>query len=296
MNEGNSTRKRSILKRSGRLVLATALVAGGFLAGSWFAYAFPNQPGTSQVLANTGATPTPLSTPTTTPIPEPTVAPTVPTTAAPTTAPTVAPTPRPPQTVFTIPVPVIAQTMPLDCETGALAMGLAAYGHHYTQAALFALESPDLRPASLGPDHTVLRWGNPYASFVGNVWGSESGATGYGVYYPIILSIARTHGLPNSYGAEGLAVATIYRELAAGHPVEAWVESNWKPSIVGSWTAWDGRAIRYSYHEHAVTLSGVSPTQVRVNDPWHGTQYWLSKATFETSWADFSNMAVVFKP
>ena len=63
---------------------------------------------------------------------------------------------------------------------------------------------------------------------------------------------------------------------------------------VSTWTAWDGRKIRYSYAEHAVTLSGVSPTQVRVNDPLHGTQYWVSKATFETSWADFNNMAVVF--
>jgi uncharacterized protein YvpB len=63
---------------------------------------------------------------------------------------------------------------------------------------------------------------------------------------------------------------------------------------VSTWKAWDGRTIRYSYAEHAVTLSGVSPTQVRVNDPLHGTQYWISKATFETSWADFDNMAVVF--
>jgi len=48
--------------------------------------------------------------------------------------------------------------------------------------------------------------------------------------------------------------------------------------------------------EHAVTLSGVSATQVRVNDPWKsGSQYWFSKSEFERSWADFNNMAVVLQ-
>jgi uncharacterized protein YvpB len=48
--------------------------------------------------------------------------------------------------------------------------------------------------------------------------------------------------------------------------------------------------------EHAVTLSGVSQTQVRVNDPWKsGSQYWYSKAAFQGSWADFNNMAVILE-
>jgi uncharacterized protein YvpB len=47
--------------------------------------------------------------------------------------------------------------------------------------------------------------------------------------------------------------------------------------------------------EHAVILSGVSATQVRVNDPLHGTQYWISKSLFETVWRDFNNMAVIFQ-
>jgi uncharacterized protein YvpB len=42
-------------------------------------------------------------------------------------------------------------------------------------------------------------------------------------------------------------------------------------------------------------LTGISSTSVRVNDPWHGTQEWISKATFERSWADFNNMAVIFR-
>jgi uncharacterized protein YvpB len=140
----------------------------------------------------------------------------------------------------------------------------------------------------------VLQWGDPYTNFVGNVNGSDWTPTGYGVYYPVILKMARDIGLTNAYGGEGMSAATIYRALSTGHAVEVWIETNWTRPGVATWTAWDGRKVRYSYAEHAVTLSGVSPTQVRVNDPLHGTQYWVTKATFETSWADFNNMAVVF--
>jgi uncharacterized protein YvpB len=279
MTELTSTRKRSILNRPGRLVLATGIVLAGFLAGGWFAYALPNQPSNRPVLVNTGATPTLASTPAPTPTPEPTVVPT----PAPTVVPTIAPTPvpPPPQTVFTIAVPVIQ-------------MGLASYGYNYSQATLFARENADLRPPVMGPNHTVFQWGDPYTNFVGNVNGSDWTPTGYGVYYPVILKIARDIGLTNAYGGEGMAPATIYQALSTGHAVEVWIETNWIRPGVYTWTAWDGRTVRYSYAEHAVTLSGVSPTQVRVNDPLHATQYWINKSTFETVWADFNNMAVVF--
>jgi len=109
----------------------------------------------------------------------------------------------------------------------------------------------------------------------------------------------QTHGVPNAEGGEGASwtPARIYAELAAGHPVMAWTETGWARPYVGYWTSFDEKIkIRYSLIEHVVTLSGVSPTQVRVNDPWHsGSQYWFSKAAFEASWADFNNMAIVLK-
>ncbi len=195
----------------------------------------------------------------------------------------------------TIDAPVFRQVYNLDCETAALQMGLAALGHHYSQPDLFSLERPDTRPPVMGPDHTVLQWGNPYTNYVGDVHGDDRTPTGYGIYYPLILSIAQSHGVPNAYGGEGFAAGTIYAELAARHPVEVWVETGWARSRVGTWTAWDGTPIRYSLIEHTVLLTGVRPGQVRVNDPWHGEQYWISKATFEQSWADFNNMAIVFR-
>ena len=193
----------------------------------------------------------------------------------------------------TIPVPIYRQTRNLNCETAALQMGLAYYGHYYSQDSLFAYENADLRPAQW--INGVLHWGDPYTNFVGNVNGSESALTGYGVYYPVILSIARSHGVPNAYGGEGFSPATVYAELAAGHPVQIWMEARWSRPAMHTWIAWDGRSIRYSQAEHSVILTGVSPTSVRVNDDQFGSQYWVSKWTFETSWRDFNNMAVIYR-
>src|SRR2546430_15330157 len=157
----------------------------------------------------------------------------------------------------TIALPIYRQTRALNCETGALQMGLAAYGHYFSQDSLFAYQKPDLRRALVGANGTVSQWGDPYVNFVGNVNGTESGLTGYGVYYPVILSIARSHGLPNAYGGEGFSPALIYSRLAARHPVEGWVEARWSRPRLGTWTAWDGRRIRDSPAEPAGKLGGV---------------------------------------
>ena len=234
--------------------------------------------------------------------PAPTPSPTLTPSQTPTQAPTAAPTAA---GVVTFYVPVHAQTMNLDCETAALQMGLEALGHPYSQNALFALEPQDTRAPVLDPNNKkrVLQWGNPYTNFVGNVNGSDLGPTGYGIYYPVILSIAQSHGAPASTGGEGVTAAQVYAALAKGHPVLVWVETGWENAraagYTGVWTSWPdtgSKRISYSLIEHVVTLSGVSPTQVRVNDPWKsGSQYWFSKAAFEASWADFNNMAVILQ-
>lgn len=205
------------------------------------------------------------------------------------------PPPVPTQNVVTIPAPVYKQAMNLDCETSALRVALAYFGHYYTDAQLFSAEPVDLRPPVMGPNHTIKQWGNPYTHFVGDVNGIASIPTGYGVYYPVIVNLARSHGLPNAVGGEGYAAATVYAALAARHPVEVWIQYDWESYAGGVWTAWDGTRVRYTFGEHAVTLTGVSTTEVRVNDVGHGNQYWISKATFEASWAAFNNMAVIFK-
>ena len=225
----------------------------------------------------------------------------------PTPSPSPTPTPQPvaTPTVVTFNVPVFKQLRNLDCETAALQMALGALGMNYTQNQLIAMQpQPDTRQPIMGTVNghkAVLQWGNPYKNFVGNIDGADLIPTGFGIYYPPLLALVQAHGVPKAEGGEGAAngwtPARIYAALAAGHPVMAWTETGWGHPYVGYWTTFDEKIkIRYSLIEHVVTLSGVSPTQVRVNDPWHsGSQYWFSKSEFEASWADFNNMAIVLK-
>ncbi|HVS04973.1 MAG TPA: C39 family peptidase [Candidatus Dormibacteraeota bacterium] len=225
----------------------------------------------------------------------------------PTPSPTPEPTPTPtaapvPNGTVAFYVPVYKQLRNLDCETAALQMALGALGINYTQNQLIAMQPPpDTRSPVMGRlangQKVVVQWGNPYKNFVGNIDGADLIPTGYGIYYPPLLALVQSHGVPNAEGGEGWTAAKIYADLAAGHPVMAWTETGWDRPYVGYWTTFDEKIkIRYSLIEHVVTLSGVSATQVRVNDPWHsGSQYWFSKAEFERSWADFNNMAIVFK-
>ena len=62
-----------------------------------------------------------------------------------------------------------------------------------------------------------------------------------------------------------------------------------------TWTAWDGRQIRYTLVEHAMTLIGVNVGggTVTLNDPNHGVRRTVSISQFEAAFAKFNNMAVV---
>src|SRR5258708_9540840 len=155
----------------------------------------------------------------------------------------------------TIPVPVFQQNMVLDCETAALQQGLAYYGINVSQSELFAGEYADVRLPVMGANHTVLRWGNPYTNFVGYVDGSDWTPTGYGVYWPVILRLAHTYGLPNAIGGEGFAPSQIYGELAAGHPVQIWIQTRFTRVPLGTWTPWDGTQVPLSFARHFGTLS-----------------------------------------
>ncbi len=276
-----------------RLLILLAVILGALIAGAITVLGTPEYKPTSLQ-----PTPSPLLVVETTPSPTPSPSPT----PTPTPTPTVAGTPN---GTVTIAMPVDRQTMALDCETAALQMGLAALGHSYSQDYLFSFQPQDRRGPVLDPNNRkrVLQWGDPYQDFVGRVDGSDLGPTGYGIYYPVILSIAQAHGAPASIGGEGMSAAQVYSALQHGHPVLVWVETGWENAnaagYTGYWTSWPdkgGKRIRYSLIEHVVTLSGVSATQVRVNDPWRsGSQYWYSKAGFEASWADFNNMAIVLQ-
>ena len=69
----------------------------------------------------------------------------------------------------------------------------------------------------------------------------------------------------------------------------------WQSATMRYWTAWDGRQIRYTLVEHAMTLIGVNAAAgtVTLNDPNRGFVRTVSMTDFEAAWAKFNNMAVV---
>ena len=187
----------------------------------------------------------------------------------------------------------IFQTHGLSCEAAALQMSLAAFGIQRSQDTLLSQIGSDRR-APYWDSSGTMHWGDPYATFVGNVDGSGAGLTGYGVYYPPIANVAQADGATVSQSGEGIAPSTIYAAVQAGHPVIAWVSFDWRYHQVTHYIAFDGRTVQFgSPYEHAVVVRAVSPSKILINNPWFGVQ-WITKSTFESSYATFNHMAVIF--
>ena len=189
-------------------------------------------------------------------------------------------------------VPEYHQTHGLSCEAAALQMALAAVNISVSQDTILNESPIDLRGAYYDASG-AFHWGDPYAAFVGNPDGSERGLTGYGEYYPPIVRVAQAHGASIQQSGEGIAPSTLYQAVLAGHPVIAWTSFDWAFHRVSHYVAFDGRTVQFgSPYEHAVTIAGVTGSYLLINNPWFGVQ-WISKSTFESSYATFNNMAVI---
>ena len=182
------------------------------------------------------------------------------------------------------------QQSTLSCEEAALAMVLAFYGHPTTEQQVFE---------QVGIDR-VHYWagrsggGDPYVDFVGDPTGSEVQQTGYGVYWPPIKTAAEHFGAPVARAGEGIAPSAIYDAIEAGHPVLVWVSYDLRPHARSDYRAYDGRLVPYAGpYEHAMVVTGLNDSDVRVNDPDAG-QYWVPRGQFEAAYAVYGGMAVVF--
>jgi len=194
-------------------------------------------------------------------------------------------------------VPLYHQAHRLSCEAAALRMALAYRGIATDELTLISYMGDDLRPARLDWRGRLVTWGDPMAAYVGNPDGRLTAYTGYGVYYEPVARAARRAGATviadgsGLYGS-GIAPAEVYRAILEGHPVVAWISNTYHAVPLAKYVAYDGATVRYTLTEHAVTLIGVRPDAVLINDPWFG-QAWHSKAQFESAYRTFAEMAVV---
>jgi uncharacterized protein YvpB len=185
------------------------------------------------------------------------------------------------------------QVHSLSCEEASVSMALTHQGIYVSQDQILAEMGADRR-TMYRDANGVVRWGDPYVSFVGSVDGSESNYTGYGANYPPLVRVALAHHARIlAYGY--MSAQTIYARLAAGHPVVVWATWDWAWHPRHDYLAFDGRWVPWigpTYASHVYTAVGVKPDAVLVNDPLRG-QYWVGKAAFQAAYSDFME-AIVF--
>jgi uncharacterized protein YvpB len=183
------------------------------------------------------------------------------------------------------------QVYPLSCEAAALQMGLGYEGIGVNQSTIMGVLGTDGRGPSR--DRAGFHWGDPYASFVGNVYGSEDNLTGYGTYMSAISRTATALGGRVLVSMEGFRPSDIYYNVVQGHPAVVWISFDyaWHQNTV--YQAYDGRYVQFGVpYEHAALVVGVTDQDVLVYDPLHGPM-WITKGSFETAYSVFLDMAVV---
>lgn len=194
----------------------------------------------------------------------------------------------------------------LDCEAAALA---AAFGVRGITVDTGSSDLQDWIQAQLPVDlrdpivnDAGITWGDPYTDFVGNVNGTEGFAPGdgYGVYYQPIANVVTQVGYTVD-AHSGWTTAAIEAEIESGSPVEVWIDFRSLASGVGyptsTWTAFDGRQIPYTLHEHAVTVLGAYPGHsVTLLDVYSGNQYTYTEDQFTDMLSTFGGMGVAVGP
>lgn len=188
----------------------------------------------------------------------------------------------------------------LSCEAAALRMALSYYGISADETTLMDDMTRDPRPAVFDRFGRLVMWGDPAAAYVGNPDGHIERYTGYGVYDQPVARAAMAAGatvIESGSGLYGPPVlpAEAYNAVLDGHPVVAWISNTYHEVSLRIYVGYDGATVRYTLTEHAVTLVGVRPDAVLIDDPWFG-RVWHSKAQFESAYRTFSDMAVVVGP
>jgi uncharacterized protein YvpB len=205
------------------------------------------------------------------------------------------PSPRPTQRVLDIKIHY--QEHAVTCEAAALKMALSYEGISVDEMTLMDYMTVDRRPARFDAQGRLVSWGDPAQSFVGNPDGHIERYTGYGVYYgPVAKAavLAGGHVVAAGSGLDGSSIPAqqIYDAVLDGHPSVVWISNTYSQADLLQYVAFDGATVSYTLTDHAVTVIGVRPDAVLINDPWFG-QAWHPKAQFESAYRTFDGMAVI---
>jgi uncharacterized protein YvpB len=175
--------------------------------------------------------------------------------------------------------PIYQQAHSLSCESSAAAMAANYYGVGVNEETIIeALPKHD----------------NPHLGFRGNIDGPYGGIEDYGVYAEPIQQIIAQLGLEVEHLVGGFD--EVKEHIRRGRVVIAWVTYNLQAETPQQVTTSDGQIVTLIPYQHTVLVTGYNPNGLWINDPYSGTQIFVSEADFRRSFAYLGNMALVVGP
>lgn len=213
---------------------------------------------------------------------------------------------HPARTTVMLPHPVqYQQSYISSCEAAATHIALQMSGVDVPEQRLIDELPMDRRSAVYDSRGSVIRWGDPYQSFVGDISRGDSWpVVGYGVYAPPILRLVQRHGMRGSFGGSGMSLDTLRQAIDAGHPVIVWVPKlslySFAPTLKRRyWTTWQGQRVPWEVNEHAQVLVGYDATGFYLDNPdykYWSNHVWLwhyTLAEFRRGWDILGDQAIV---
>jgi uncharacterized protein YvpB len=134
---------------------------------------------------------------------------------------------------------------------------------------------------------------NPDKGFVGrydDYWGNIPPRS-YGVHAAPIAAELKDLGL-QAKALDDASMDDLRDQLAAGHPVIVWVIGQMWNGTADTIQLADSDIIRVAAFEHTMVLTGYTPDQVQVFDPYTGSYEVFGLDYFLASWSVLGNMAV----
>src|SRR5262245_29660300 len=138
--------------------------------------------------------------------------------------------------------------------------------------------------------------GNPYDGFVGDMYDLRK--PGYGVYHGPVKELAERHLPGRVEDLTGARFEALLGRLAAGRPVWIVTNARWTALDPASFETWQtsSGAVRITYHEHSVVMTGYDARTVTINDPLDpaGKNKRLSRTEFAAAWEQMGRQAITY--
>jgi len=132
---------------------------------------------------------------------------------------------------------------------------------------------------------------NPDLGFVGtsnSLWG-QTPPFAYGVYAAPVAALLQKYGV-DAIAVKGMTLEELKQQIAAGHPVIAWVIGNCVGGVPTEYVDQHGNKTVVAAYEHVIIVIGYTSDRIRYFSS--GKLYETPYEVFLNSWGVLGNMAI----